>query len=147
MESTGSNMPSKRKWAKQLLIPATLIFLLLASNAISPLSDFIAKEEVEKNLFNGLAGGNNQILVVKVDDTKEARPQIGLEDADVVYVEQVEAGLTRIAAIFSSTLPEIIGPVRSARISDIELLAQFGRVGLAYSGAQSKMRPVQLMLS
>ena len=142
MESTGSNMPSKRKWAKRLLIPATLIFLLLASNAISPLSDFITKEEVEKNLINGLAGSNNQILVVKVDDTKEARPQIGLEGADVVYVEQVEAGLTRIAAIFSSTLPEIIGPVRSARISDIELLAQFGRVGLAYSGAQSKMRPV-----
>ena len=142
MESTGSNMPSKRKWAKRLLIPATLIFLLLASNAISPLSDFITKEEVEKNLINGLAGSNNQILVVKVDDTKEARPQIGLEGADVVYVEQVEAGLTRIAAIYSSTLPEIIGPVRSARISDIELLAQFGRVGLAYSGAQSKMRPV-----
>ena len=142
MESTGTNMPSKRKWAKRLLIPATLIFLLLASNAISPLSDFITKEEVEKNLINGLAGSNNQILVVKVDDTKEARPQIGLEGADVVYVEQVEAGLTRIAAIFSSTLPEIIGPVRSARISDIELLAQFGRVGLAYSGAQSKMRPV-----
>lgn len=142
MESTGSNLPSKRKWAKRLLIPATLIFLLLASNAISPLSDFITKEEVEKNLLNGLAGSNNQILVVKVDDTKEARPQIGLEDADVVYVEQVEAGLTRIAAIYSSTLPEIIGPVRSARISDIELLAQFGRVGLAYSGAQSKMRPV-----
>ena len=142
MESTGTNMPSKRKWAKRLLIPATLIFLLLASNAISPLSDFITKEEVEKNLINGLAGSNNQILVVKVDDTKEARPQIGLEGADVVYVEQVEAGLTRIAAIYSSILPEIIGPVRSARISDIELLAQFGRVGLAYSGAQSKMRPV-----
>jgi hypothetical protein len=142
MESTGRNMPSKRKWAKRLLIPVTLIFLLLASNVISPLSDYINKEEVEKNLFSGLAGSNNQILVVKVDDTKEARPQIGLEDADVVYVEQVEAGLTRIAAIYSSTLPELIGPVRSARISDIELLAQFGRVGLAYSGAQSKMRPV-----
>jgi len=142
MESTGSNMRSKRKWANRWLIPVTLIFLLLASNAISPLSDLITQEEVEKNLFNGLAGSNNQILVVKVDDTKEARPQIGLEDADVVYVEQVEAGLTRIAAIYSSILPEIIGPVRSARISDIELLAQFGRVGMAYSGAQSKMRPV-----
>jgi hypothetical protein len=119
-----------------------LVFLLLANNAISPLSSIIDKEEVEKNLFSGLEGSNNQILVVKIDDTKQARPQIGLEVADIVYVEQVEAGLTRVAAVFSSTLPDLIGPVRSARISDIELLAQFGRVGLAYSGAQSKMRPV-----
>jgi len=137
-----SSKPVRRKWVRRLLIPITIIFLILGSKAISPISELITEEEVEKNIFSGLAGSNNQILVVKVDDTKEARPQIGLEDADVVYVEQVEAGLTRIAAIFSSTLPELIGPVRSARISDIELLAQFGRVGLAYSGAQSKMRPV-----
>ena len=134
--------PARRKWVRRLLIPITLIILILGSKAISPISDLATEEKVEKNIFSGLAGSNNQILVVKVDDTKEARPQIGLEDADVVYVEQVEAGLTRIAAIFSSTLPELIGPVRSARISDIELLAQFGRVALAYSGAQSKMRPV-----
>ena len=65
-----------------------------------------------------------------------------MESADVVYVEQVEGGLTRLAAIYTSKLPPLIGPIRSARISDIELLAQFGRVGFAYSGAQSKMRPV-----
>ena len=35
----------------------------------------------------------------------------------------------------------MIGPVRSARISDVEILAQYGRVGFAYSGAQSKLRP------
>ena len=57
-------------------------------------------------------------------------------------MEQVEGGLTRLAAIYTSKLPPLIGPIRSARISDIELLAQFGRVGFAYSGAQSKMRPV-----
>jgi len=142
MEFQDSNKPARRKRVWRLLIPITLIFLILGSKGISPISEFVSGEKIEKNLFSGLAGSNNQILVVKVDDTKEARPQIGLEDADVVYVEQVEAGLTRVAAIFSSLLPELIGPVRSARISDIELLAQFGRVGLAYSGAQSKMRPV-----
>jgi hypothetical protein len=119
-----------------------LIFLILSSKAISPITEFITEKKIEQNIFSGLAGSNNQILVVKIDDTKEARPQIGIESADVVYVEQVEAGLTRIAALFSSKLPELVGPVRSARISDIELLAQFGRVGLAYSGAQTKMRPV-----
>jgi hypothetical protein len=65
-----------------------------------------------------------------------------LEDADVVYIEQVEGGLTRIAAVFSSKIPAVIGPVRSARISDIEILEQFGRVAFAYSGAQRKLLPV-----
>jgi hypothetical protein len=115
---------------------------MFSTKGISPVTEYIAKINFEKNLLNGLSGKNNQILVVKVDDTKEARPQVGLENADVVYVEQVESGLTRIAAIYSSQLPPFVGPVRSARISDIELFAQFGRVGLAYSGAQTKMRPV-----
>ena len=71
-----------------------------------------------------------------------AHPQIGLEDADVVYIEQVEGGLTRLAAVFSSTIPVRIGPVRSARISDIDILSQYGRVAFAYSGAQRKLLPV-----
>lgn len=94
------------------------------------------------NSISGREGGDGPVLVVKVDDTVDAHPQISLEDADIVYIEQVEGGLTRLAAIFSSRIPQKIGPVRSARISDIELLAQYGHVGLAYSGVQKKMRPV-----
>jgi hypothetical protein len=94
------------------------------------------------NSLSGLPGGDRPILVVKLDDTRSAHPQIGIEAADIVYIEQVEGGLTRLAAVFSSNIPQRIGPVRSARVSDIELLAQFGRVGFAYSGAQSKLRPV-----
>lgn len=82
------------------------------------------------------------VYVVKIDDTAAAHPQIGINQADVVYIEQVEGGLTRLAAIFSSQLPLEIGPVRSARISDIELLAQYGKVAFLYSGAQTKFRPV-----
>jgi hypothetical protein len=95
--------------------------------------------------YNALSGGiapDGQVLAVKIDDTDAAHPQIALEHADVVYVEQVEGGLTRIAAIFSSKIPAQIGPVRSARISDIDLLAQYGKVAFAYSGAQRRMLPV-----
>ena len=138
-EKKGSN---RSKAIAFFFIVFVLIFLMFSTKGISPVTEYIAKINFEKNLLNGLSGKNNQILVVKVDDTKDARPQIGLESADVVYVEQVEAGLTRVAAVYSSVLPELVGPVRSARISDIELFAQFGRVGLAYSGAQTKMRPV-----
>lgn len=94
------------------------------------------------NALSGREAPDGQVLAVKIDDTDAARPQIGLEDADVVYVEQVEGGLTRLAAIFSSTIPAQIGPVRSARISDIDLLAQYGKVAFAYSGAQRRMLPV-----
>lgn len=123
-----------------LLVSVSIILWSLVST--NNLPEFLNEPEVPKNYFTGLPGSNNQILVVKIDDTRAAHPQIGLEDADVVYVEQVEGGLTRLAAIYTSKLPLLIGPIRSARISDLELLAQFGRVGFAYSGAQSKMRPV-----
>lgn len=92
--------------------------------------------------LTGLKGVDGPVLVVKLDDTKFAHPQVGLRQADVVYIEQVEGGLTRLAAVFSSTIPEVIGPIRSARISDIELMAQYGKVAFAYSGAQSKLMPV-----
>lgn len=94
------------------------------------------------NSISGLAGGDGPVLVVKVDDTPEAHPQVGLEAADIVYIEQVEGGLTRLAAVFSSHIPEKVGPVRSARISDIDLFAQYGHVGFAFSGVQKRMRPV-----
>ena len=130
------------KFARRVILFVSLTVLTLSFNGTSDLPKLSLVKEEAKNFFTGLAGENNQILVVKIDDTNAAHPQIGVESADVVYVEQVEGGLTRLAAIYTSKLPSLIGPVRSARISDIELLAQFGRVGFAYSGAQSKMRPV-----
>lgn len=130
------------KIIKRSLLVLSITVVLASLFSFTNITEVIDKPEVENNLINGMPGENNQILVVKIDDTKVAHPQIGIELADAIYVEQVESGLTRLAAIFSSKLPPLIGPVRSARISDIELLAQYGRVGFAYSGAQSKLRPV-----
>jgi Protein of unknown function (DUF3048) N-terminal domain/Protein of unknown function (DUF3048) C-terminal domain len=81
------------------------------------------------------------VLVVKLDNTAYAQPHAGLTKADVVYIEEVEYGITRLAAVFSSNVPTRIGPVRSARITDVDLLAQFDRPAFAYSGAQRKMFP------
>ncbi|MEJ6607217.1 MAG: DUF3048 domain-containing protein [Candidatus Planktophila sp.] len=116
-------------------------FSFSSGTAISDLIEEVVKEE-PRNSLGGRIGSDGPILVVKIDDTARAHPQAGLEDADIVYIEQVEGGLTRLAAIFSSKIPELIGPVRSARISDIEILKQFGRVVFAYSGAQQKLLPV-----
>ena len=127
----------------------SLIFALylavLSTSGCASISQTVTQlisDPVQTNVLSGREGENGPVLVVKIDDTRNARPQVGLEFADVVYIEQVEGGLTRLAAVFSSNIPSKIGPVRSARISDIDLLAQYGRVAFAYSGAQHKLLPV-----
>ncbi|MDF3302123.1 DUF3048 domain-containing protein [Streptomyces tropicalis] len=82
------------------------------------------------------------VLAVKIDNVAPARPQTGLDAADVVYVEQVEGGLSRLMAVYATRLPPVVGPVRSARASDLELLRQFHRPVLAFSGAQSRLLPL-----
>ncbi len=119
--------------------------LIIASSLLLTSCAAITKILPDKkvvSILSGREGVDGQVLVVKIDDTNMAHPQIGLEDADVVYIEQVEGGLTRLAAVFSSTIPARIGPVRSARISDIDIMGQYGRVAFAYSGAQRKLLPV-----
>jgi hypothetical protein len=87
------------------------------------------------NPLTGLPGvPRHPVIAVKIDDTASGRPQLGLESADLVYVEQVEAGATRLLAVFASRQPAVVGPVRSVRNSDPELLAGYGRPALAYSG-------------
>jgi hypothetical protein len=77
-----------------------------------------------------------------LDNTRNAQPHAGLERADIVYIEEVEYGITRLAAVFSSNVPKRIGPIRSARITDIDLLAQYGSPAFSFSGVQRKMWPV-----
>ncbi|MFF9028908.1 DUF3048 domain-containing protein [Streptomyces iakyrus] len=81
-------------------------------------------------------------LAVKIDNAPAARPHTGVDAADVVYAEQVEGGLSRLMAVYATRLPETVGPVRSARESDLELLRQFDRPTLAFSGAQTKLLPL-----
>ena len=130
--------------SKTLLVLAAYISVLSTAGCASITQSVsnVVSDPVQTNVLSGREGENGPVLVVKIDDTRYARPQVGLEYADVVYIEQVEGGTTRLAAIYSSTIPTRIGPVRSARISDIELLAQYGHVGFAYSGAQKKLLPV-----
>jgi hypothetical protein len=81
-------------------------------------------------------------LIFKIDNVPQARPPTGLTKADIVYLLPVEGGLSRIFAVFSSHIPPVVGPVRSAREEDIQLLRQFGRPAFAFSGAQPRLLPV-----
>jgi hypothetical protein len=82
-----------------------------------------------------------RVLAVKIDNIVTARPQTGLQSADLIYVIPVEGGLSRFMAVYSSHIPSVIGPVRSARQSDLDILRQFGRPAFAWSGATPHLVP------
>jgi hypothetical protein len=77
------------------------------------------------------------VLVVKIDNAPKARPQAGINDADVVVEEGVEGGVTRFATLFHSHDAPAVGPVRSARSTDLLFAQQLGRPLFAYSGANA----------
>jgi hypothetical protein len=79
---------------------------------------------------------NRPILAVKIDNYRLARPQIGLERADAI-IELNAEGVTRFIALFQSQLPAMLGPVRSARTGDLDLLAAMNRPVFGYSGANA----------
>ena len=81
-------------------------------------------------------------LSAKIDNHPSARPQVGLDEADIVFEELVEGGMTRYLAVWHSKLPAEIGPVRSVRPMDPEIVSPFGGV-FAYSGGQ--VRFIQMM--
>ena len=72
-------------------------------------------------------------LSVKVENTEAARPQTGIDQADVVYEEVVESNITRFVAVFNSAVPDVIGPVRSVRAEDPDIVWPLGGI-FAYSG-------------
>ncbi|HEX3708015.1 MAG TPA: DUF3048 domain-containing protein [Mycobacteriales bacterium] len=80
-------------------------------------------------------------LAVKVDNIAPALPQAGINNADVVVEELVEGGLTRLMAIFQCQKAPLVGPIRSARISDADILALLHGSVLGYSGANPKDMP------
>ncbi len=74
-------------------------------------------------------------ITVKVNNTN-ANTQAGLDKADVVYEEVVEAQYTRLAAIFNSHAPDKVGPVRSVRRTDASIVWPIGGVFVYSGGAQ-----------
>lgn len=85
---------------------------------------------------------NRSALTIKIDNTPNAMPQYGVQNADVVYEEIVEGGITRLAAIFNSRVPSLVGPVRSVRRTDREIVFPIGGVFAFSGGAQYALRSI-----
>lgn len=78
-------------------------------------------------------------LAVKIDNVQAARPQVGINQADLVYEERVEGGVTRFVAVFHSQDSQPIGPVRSGRSTEIAILSALNRPMFAWSGSNAFM--------
>ena len=76
-----------------------------------------------------------RVLAVKIENSPEARPQIGLAEADVVYEQEAEGGITRFNVLYHCSDAERIGPIRSARPVDPPILQQYGDPLFVHAGS------------
>jgi hypothetical protein len=147
------------RWTRGLAAPGALVAVLVLSLLLSGCSDkkkSSAKKKGEETTTTTVAAesgppqagpltGTNvaaskairPLLVVKVDNDPKARPQAGINQADVVVEEMVEGGVTRFMAIYQSADAESVGPVRSVRSTDVNFATSLNRPLFAYSGANS----------
>jgi hypothetical protein len=122
--STTTTVPAALATAAPTTSTTTLpVAALPAADGIAPLTGLPAPSQL----------ATTRPLVAKIDNLPSAWPQSGVNQADIVYEENVE-GWTRFAAVFHSSTPAVVGPIRSGRTQDIDLLTSLGSPGLVWSG-------------
>ncbi len=107
------------------VLATALVLTACSSDAPPPAEDPSegeAAELVETSALTGLVLEDgrpaNPVFVVKIENTSSGAPQTGLSAADLVVEELVEGGLTRLAALYYTRLPDSVGHVRSLRGTD-----------------------------
>ena len=91
--------------------------------------------------LTGLAGGDasQRVVIAKISNSSKARPQAGINDADLVMEVLVEGGVGRWIALYQTSLPEVFGPLRSVREVDPKLIEPFD-ARVLHSGGQAHVR-------
>lgn len=128
-----------------LLAAAALgYFLLTGSGPLAGITGGIGRPKICP--LTGLEPGEGRVvperraLAVKIENISVSRPQIGLQAADIVYEQPVEGGITRFVVVFQCRDAARLGPVRSARIVDRDILLQFGSPLFGYSGGIAQVK-------
>ena len=126
-----------------LLALSSLVLSGCAAEAIlEPLDEpvIVAEEviiDVPRHPLTGVELGSSVVsgpsIAVKIDNTSSGRPQVGIASADIVYEELVEGGVTRYLAVFHTTIPDEVGPVRSGRPQDAGLVPSYDGI-FVFSG-------------
>ena len=110
-----------------------------------PTTTTIPAVEVSESI-NGLPADDElidrRVVAIKIDNHPKARPQSGLEMADAVYEVLVEAGLTRFISLFHQSDSDYVGPNRSGRPTDSQLVASLAGGPLQISGAQGWVKNI-----
>src|SRR5438128_6627984 len=117
-----------------------LLIALFASSCASPLNVAVgpAAWPLRGTPASDASAIHRRPLVVKVANDPGARPQTGIADADLIIELPVEGGLTRLSVVFQSKDPSRVGPVRSARQSDLNYLPTLQAI-LAHVGASESV--------
>jgi len=132
----------RRVWAAVVIVvlvaAAVIVVVTRHKNTVTPTTSTTTTQAIPIAPLTGLPdpGGaalKRPALTVKIENTPEALPQWGIDQADVVYEEIVNGGITRLAAIFNSQAPAKIGPIRSVRPTDTQVVWPLGGI-FAYSG-------------
>jgi hypothetical protein len=102
--------------------------------------------DVPRHPLTGFELGGESVsgpsIAVKIDNTADGRPQVGIAAADVVFEELVEGGVTRYLAMFHTAVPDEVGPVRSGRPQDADLVPSFGGVFVFSGVGNSNVREI-----
>ncbi|HLF69944.1 MAG TPA: DUF3048 domain-containing protein [Actinomycetota bacterium] len=137
---------------RKLLIVLALAVLTSCSNGGRPSTDAVSQKPSPspspKPIICPLTGreaskgidADRPALAVKIENSTAARPQAGLDSADIVYEELAEGGITRFMAVFQCSDASALGPIRSARLVDVDILLEYAPVLFAFSGANSIVR-------
>ncbi len=156
--STAKKASAGRKRRHGFRFPLTACILILAvilsaagCSAAKPSDGQEPFPEPEKPAVNPLTGETvpswevvmRRPLAVKVENDPKARPQSGIIDADLVFEELVEGGVTRFICIYLSKEPQVIGPTRSARPSDIDITYFLNPLLICSGGAREVMSMIR----
>jgi len=119
---------------------AMLIVLMLALSSVCVFAEQETLEDdillANVSLTTGLPKeGEDTIMVCQIDNQPEARPQLGIADADIVYeIELYNGGATRYTAVYNDTIPEKIEAIRSTRIVNVDFYLEFGGCFIHWGG-------------
>jgi len=88
-------------------------------------------------------GTSEKIFAVMLDNHDDARPQAAINDADIIYEYRVEGEFTRYLALFQSKLPEMVGPVRSARPYFVQTAKEYDAIYTHWGGSEAGLSEVR----
>ncbi len=132
-----SPLPRSGPASRRGALVAVALSACVAAAAATTAAPAQAGPGVRDPLTGVRVASTGPVIAIKVANTPQARPQSGLRSADQVWVEEQEGGWTRFIALYGSAYPTKVGPVRSVRETDLGVLGQFGRPGLAYAGGDA----------